>query len=241
MDAAVMKVGHEIIGIVANKLGHNEFSENLYAEKVLSVMKENGKINWALYGKKVMHMVKTPRFSASMLGTFDLQSDPVEKAKKERVVRRRAQLAEMKRPEKVVTLQKEEKGAQLLYSVKSQIEKEYVKRGYTPFPYYELILDRNDFMHTIDNAFHVAFLVRDGHIGLAVDENDNPIVYVPTKEQKKAKEQDKKTKQAVVGLTYATWVDAKEEYGQNEPILKLDRSEIMPQSQASQSQATQRY
>lgn len=242
MDAAVMKIGHEIVGFVASKLGHSEFSENVYAEKILGTIRDGSVMNWSLFAQKILHIAKTPRFSQPMLGTFDHQSDPVTKAKKERIVRRKAEIAEMKRPEKVVTLQKEEKGAQLLGLVKTQIEKEYVRRRHTPIPYYELILDPHNFMHTIDNAFQVAFLVRDAHIGLTVDENDDPLIYVPAKEQVKLKEHDKAgQKQAVVGIQYAKWLLAKQRYPHIiEPILKLDRAEFIPQSQASQYQTSQR-
>lgn len=241
MDAALMKIGHEIVGIVANKLGHSEFSENVYAGKVLGSISEGNVINWSLFAAKILHIVKIPRFSQPTLGTFNHQSDPVTKAKKERIVRRKATIAEMKRPEKVTTLQKEEKGAQLLSIVKAQIEKEYLRRRHTPIPYYELILDPDDFMHTIDNAFQVAFLLRDGFVGLALDGNDDPLVYVPTKEQMKLKESDKKTTQAVVGINYAKWLEVRDRFGQSgEPILKLDRAEFMSQSQATPSQATQR-
>ncbi|XP_063704194.1 non-structural maintenance of chromosomes element 4 homolog A [Culicoides brevitarsis] len=234
VDASVLKIGHEIVGNIAARLGHREFSEAAHAEKICSQIREGGKLNWNKYGEMIFDKIKCPRFGVSFLGTFDGQAEAMVHPKKERVMRQKAEIGEMKRPEKVTTLEKEEKGAQLLQQVRTQIESEYLRRGNVPFPYYELILDRDDFMHTVDNAFHVAFLVRDGHVGLACDENDDPIVYVPTKTQKQLKEHEKSTKQAIVGLNYGKWLKAKEHYGENEPILKLDRSELITSTQATQ-------
>lgn len=233
MDVTVMKIGHEIASTVVNKIGQNEFSEQVYAEKILNSIRDGNVLDWSAFGKRIIHIVKMPRFSQTMYGAFDIQSDPVMKEKKERVVRRKAVVAEMKRPEKVQNLQKEEKGVQIVALVKECIQKEHERRNHVPIPYYELIFDPDDFMHTIDNAFQVAFLVRDGAIGVTVGENKDPQVYVPSKEEQNLKKLEKKTTQTLIGLNYGKYLELKKRFSHmKEPILKLNRDhEKIPPSQ----------
>uniref|UniRef100_A0A336LPW4 Non-structural maintenance of chromosomes element 4 n=1 Tax=Culicoides sonorensis TaxID=179676 RepID=A0A336LPW4_CULSO len=231
MDATVMKMGHEILGTVANKLGHIEFAEEVYAAKVLEIVGDGRDRNWNLFGEKILKAMKVPRYTPTMLGTFDATTEPIMKSKKERIMRQKAAATEVKRPEKVSTLKKEEKGVELLSTVMKKIVEEYNRRK-APIHYYELILDPDDFMITIDNAFQVAFLVRDNRIGITLGDDNEPYVYVPTQEEIEVKKRDLKTTQGVVGLNYAKWMETKKMYPHiEEPILKINRGDFVPLSQ----------
>lgn len=227
MDAQVVKMSHELVGTVAQQMGQNDFSEDVYANKIMELIRnQSSKADWHLLTKQILHVTKRSRFTVSFLGIFDEQAEEKEKPKKERVVRQKAQLVEMKRPDKVQKLQREEKGAQIMNLVYEQIKSEYAKRR-APIPFYELVVDPEDFMGTVDNAFQVSFLVRDGSIGLVSDEGIEPYVVVTNPGEQAEKRQDGKTVQAVTGITVPKWKMMCELYGHQEPILKINRADFL--------------
>lgn len=52
----------------------------------------------------------------------------------------------------------------------------YESNNNEPLPYYQLIIDPENFMRTIHNAFQVSFLLRDGAVALEEDEDGYPTV-----------------------------------------------------------------
>lgn len=227
MDAQVVKMGHELVGSVAQQMGQNEFSEDVYASKVLQLIRnKSSKINWLLLTKQILHVPKRSRFAHSFLGMFDEEIEELVKPKKERPVRQKTLLVEMKRPDKVHKLQKEEKGAQIMNLVYQQIKSEYENRR-APISFYELVVDPEDYMGTVDNAFQIAFLVRDGVIGLVSGEGIEPYIVVTNPEEQSEKRQDAKTVQAITSITVSKWNTMCELYGQKEPILKINRTELL--------------
>lgn len=66
-------------------------------------------------------------------------------------------------------------------------------------PYYKLIIDPNNFMNTIHNAFQISFLFRDGVIALEEDEFGYPTVRIITESDKETF--DDRTHQMVSNLT----------------------------------------
>jgi non-structural maintenance of chromosomes element 4 len=135
----------------------------------------------------------------------------------------------------VEKLAKEEKGTNKLNLIMNQINRIYAERGQQPIYYYELITDPDDFMNTVDNAFQLSFLVRDGNIGLSLDEENCPIVRPITKSEQSQKATDSSTVQAIVSLDPKLWRDSIEMYNVQEPLLIVNREEPASQ-QVSQSQ-----
>jgi non-structural maintenance of chromosomes element 4 len=135
----------------------------------------------------------------------------------------------------VEKLAKEEKGTNKLNLIMNQINRIYAERGQQPIYYYELITDPDDFMNTVDNAFQLSFLVRDGNIGLSLDEENCPIVRPITKNRQSQKATDSSTVQAIVSLDPKLWRDSIEMYNVQEPLLIVNREEPASQ-QVSQSQ-----
>lgn len=66
-------------------------------------------------------------------------------------------------------------------------------------PYYQLIVDPDNFMNTVDNAFQVSFLFRDGTVCFELDEYDLPAVR-PVNNNEKVQQSDT-TYQCISSLT----------------------------------------
>jgi non-structural maintenance of chromosomes element 4 len=105
----------------------------------------------------------------------------------------------------------------------------YAERGNTPISYYELIIDPEDFMNTVDNAFQISFLVRDGNIGLGQDDKKNPTIRPVNKTEQSQKSADSTTVQCIVGLNPKMWREMINKYQIEEPLLVLNREEFLTQ------------
>ena len=94
------------------------------------------------------------------------------------------QQVEQTAPDTVAPSNHEEKRAQKLNQVLVQIKELYQNNGNQPIPYYKLIIDPNDFMITVDNAFQVSFLFRDKHLFMMNGEDGFPAVRIVEKREK---------------------------------------------------------
>lgn len=103
-----------------------------------------------------------------------------------------------KKPETVSRLQKEQKSAQKLNLVLKQINQLY-QQYKTAIPYYQLIVDPENFMNTVDNAFQVSFLFRDGTVYFEQDDFGLPAVRPVHKHEKDR--QNAETYQCISSLT----------------------------------------
>lgn len=99
--------------------------------------------------------------SCILLGTLT----PLEKKEinKKKPVRVKETQAQIKRPDNVVTIEKEEEGPEETVKMKEFISK-YYKIYRKPLDFFKLILHPNDFGKTIQNILQISFLVRDGKI-----------------------------------------------------------------------------
>lgn len=43
-------------------------------------------------------------------------------------------------------------------------------------PFYEFVIDPKSFTKTVENMFHVAFLVKDGYARITLDKNELPMI-----------------------------------------------------------------
>lgn len=247
IDVTVLKLGHDIVNTVARFMGEREFDGAAYAR---AIGQRFGSDEWDDVFKRIYEIPKVTFWKQSMLGTYvhDEVREAPQKAQKERVVRQKAKLTEMKRPDKVENLKREEKGAQLVSMIREKLAALYEERG--PLDYLELIIDPDDYMATVDNAFQVSFLIRDGFLGATITPNRKIKIHVISPRQQKAKEEDSKTIQAVMSLSVNKWKRACQIRRNARPLIDINRREFwrdvdgdesltqqQQQSQQSQSQS----
>nr|XP_002132004.1 non-structural maintenance of chromosomes element 4 homolog A [Ciona intestinalis]XP_009862466.1 non-structural maintenance of chromosomes element 4 homolog A [Ciona intestinalis] len=87
----------------------------------------------------------------------------------------------------------------------------FYKDDPSPIDYFELVVNPESYGHTIENIFHLAFLVKDGLVKIFLNENGLPVVepvnvrpddISPRKKGKKAK---KANNQVIVSLSMDEW------------------------------------
>lgn len=105
-----------------------------------------------------------------MLGAADIE--PKERIVKERQQRRRTVLSQEKKPETIQQLKRGDRGAEKVNILLKQLDVIFRANHRQPIPYYKLIIDPHDFMNTVENAFQMAFLARDGNIAIESSGSD---------------------------------------------------------------------
>lgn len=110
--------------------------------------------------------------------------------------------AEKTAPTLVTQLQKEEKNSQQLTTIITDINRIYKENNNKPIPYYKLIIDPNDFMNTVENAFQLSFLLRDNLIAIESNSMDKNLPYVrPLTKTERQLGEKAETTQAISTIT----------------------------------------
>lgn len=232
IDAQILKMAHDILGQVVSNSRSNQFiDEDLIGAVLSSFDTEQGIENWDKITREAAAVFLMSKHSQSLYGTFEHEPVVVQKEAKQRTQRQRTDFGEAKKPSTVDKLQRREKTAQKLNLIFNQIQKIYEQRR-NPIPYYELIIDPEDFMNTVDNAFQISFLIRDGRVALLNDANDEPIIRPTTQKENEQAQKMNETTQAIFGLNPKKWREMIERFQVDAPMLILDREELnMTQSQ----------
>lgn len=226
MDAQIVKMSHELMGSTADKIGNSEFNEAEFIAAIINkVTMQNGDTEFSELANHAVKCCRTSQFSVSLFGAFDFDAAPrPEKARKER----RQSKKLMGPPTKVVNvtqLEKRGKGAEKINIVRKRIVDVCRDLQTDSLPYYQLICHPHNFMKSIDIAFQISFLVREGTLGLK-KENGEPYVYLYNSEQTQQSTQSTQhpsdTVQCVMSLDTKTWQENIVKYAIKEPLLKCE-------------------
>lgn len=233
LDAQILKMSHDLMGSTADKMGNSDFSEDEFIIALTNAFTiDTGEHNFDKLSEIAIKCCKTSHYCVSMLGTFDLDAGPrPAKLRKERQ-RARAQVGEVKAPENVKQLVKSDKGAEKINIVRKEVQRICRQRKTDCIPYFELICSPQSFMKSVDVAFQVSFLIRDGFLGLKKI-NDEPYIYLfdpdPVSQQNQ-RGHASDTVQCVMSLDTALWKEKIGKFQIRSPLLKLDsheESEVM--------------
>lgn len=192
MDAQVMKMSHELLGTAIHTMDGAEFDDEQFVLAVLAFVRPDGGESaaaaadtsatdspapqWQRLVELAAPLCRTFRWSQCMLGTIDADDSTlvaVASQQRQRQQRRsntqtQSQLVQVQ-PVAVAALRAEEKPAQVLNLILKQLRQIFDQNGNVAIPYYQAVVDPLNFMHTVDNCFQVAFLFRDGHLMLGVN------------------------------------------------------------------------
>jgi len=104
----------------------------------------------------------------------------------------------------------EQKTDRLVNSTRKILETVYKKNGKKPVNYFEFVIDPSSFGNTVENMFHVSFLVKQRVCLLTVDEEIGLPFLEPVLGGRGGGEEDTVKNQAVISISYQDWLDLKE-------------------------------
>ncbi|CAH0698536.1 unnamed protein product [Spodoptera exigua] len=155
-----------------------------------------------------------------LFGTF-APTPPEQRPRAPRRQVERQQAVQLKEPEKVDRLEKQEEGSAMVTRVNRFINKWY-KQNNRPLSYFHAVLDPTSFSRSVENIYHVSFLVRDGKVSITLDnENGLPFITPLTPSQQ---ESDKSgEKQFIVSIDMRRWQDLVSAFDIHEPLMVLKK------------------
>ncbi|XP_059044904.1 non-structural maintenance of chromosomes element 4 homolog A [Achroia grisella] len=158
--------------------------------------------------------------SASLFGSFAPTPPELRPRQPRRRIERQQQAA-LKAPEKIDKLEKTEEGSEMVSRVNRFILKSYREGGQKPLSYFHVVLDPGSFSRTVENIYHVSFLIRDGKVSVQLDEKYGlPFMCpVPQDEQEGAGDEN----QFIVSVDIPRWQELIKEFRIKKPMMVLKR------------------
>ncbi|XP_047001908.1 EP300-interacting inhibitor of differentiation 3 [Schistocerca americana] len=129
--------------------------------------------------------------------------------------------SEKKRPENVTTLEKEETEIQKVLQRMIKVLHAESGKSKKPVSYFHFVVDPKSFSRTVENMFHVSFLVRDGVVLLTLDENNVPVlVPVSSSEIARREKTGITRKQLIIDITMDDWQYLIKEFDIQQPLFR---------------------
>lgn len=109
----------------------------------------------------------------------------------------------------------------------------FKNNGNKAIPYYLVVIDPSSFMNSVDNCFQMAFLFRDGHLFLDVDEEGLPLI-LPVLKHDRESSKYKQIQQLICTINPRLWTEMIERYQMSEPLLEINRDDLQASQAVSQ-------
>uniref|UniRef100_A0A1A9WIK5 Non-structural maintenance of chromosomes element 4 n=1 Tax=Glossina brevipalpis TaxID=37001 RepID=A0A1A9WIK5_9MUSC len=217
MDAHVLKKFHEVVsGILVTNTG---FNEKEYANALMSLINQDRQPDWNFLAVTAINVSRTVQTKTSMLGAADVE--PRERVLKLRQKYDKKEVAGEQRPKNVSKSKRKGRGTEKVNLVLKQLNSLFKASNWQPIPFYKLIIDPNNFMNTVENAFQISFLAQDGNIAIERGEDLYPQVRIA---QPKEIESKTDTTQAICSLNMSFCEDMIRFYEIKEAMLQLPES-----------------
>ncbi|XP_053614993.1 non-structural maintenance of chromosomes element 4 homolog A isoform X2 [Plodia interpunctella] len=168
--------------------------------------------------------VEFPRAAPSapfLFGAFSA-SAPAQRPRARRARRARLPNAALKAPENVDKLEKTEEGSEMVSRVNRFITKSYRNSG-RPLSYFHVVLDPASFSRTVENVYHVSFLVKDGLVSVQLDEEHGLPFITPVDQTQRERHNLSDENQFIVSIDMQRWQDMIEAFRIKEPMMVIKR------------------
>uniref|UniRef100_A0A7I5E5X4 Non-structural maintenance of chromosomes element 4 n=1 Tax=Haemonchus contortus TaxID=6289 RepID=A0A7I5E5X4_HAECO len=141
--------------------------------------------------------------------SFDVAPPASQVTKKERIKRAKdsQEAAVVLSSKSSISIDDEVSVAQELDKVRKALKRAWKEKPSVDF--FSFVIDPNDFSKSVENMFHISFLVKDGRVRLSVAENGLPVLLHVTNEERQRLHVDDRsaavTNQAIISFTYEMW------------------------------------
>lgn len=222
--ASVLSVCSQISKAQAQSLDTNlsSFDVQCFADGILNHIndEDNNRADWSILAKRASRMFKRAPVFSYMYGSFKPTELP-RKEPKERVKRQtnRVAAAEKKQPEKVSTVTATEEGNDKAVQHMKKVLKHYFKHnGNRPIGFFDCVLDPNSFHRTVENIFHISFLMKNNFCAVKQENGGLPYIHFVNPAQVNELNKGKKS-QCIVSISKELWETLVEVFGITEPMV----------------------
>eukprot|EP00842_Homolaphlyctis_polyrhiza_P001374 jgi/Hompol1/2237/HPOL_002159-RA len=172
-------------------------------------------MQWERLTPQLLRLSNRPLLSGFMYGAIAVQIK--QREKRQRTARLVKDPSKLRRPEELqeddIVQQENETSAsvQMLYTLLNTVE---------PIPFFRFILNPNSFSQSVENLFHLSFLIRDGLASLEQDDNDGELMLSTDSEPTEQDIQEGTVKiQQIMNFDMNMWEDAVKAYGIVDSII----------------------
>ncbi|XP_066211409.1 non-structural maintenance of chromosomes element 4 homolog A isoform X3 [Saccopteryx leptura] len=97
----------------------------------------------------------------------------------------------------------------------------------TPISFFDFVVDPHSFPRTVENIFHVSFIVRDGFARIKLDQDRMPIIEpVNHNEERDGIDQNSQIRnQGIIALSYRDWEEIVKTFEISEPVIAPGQSQ----------------
>ncbi|NXC29822.1 NSE4A protein, partial [Campylorhamphus procurvoides] len=160
---------------------------------------------WEKVGEEALkHFRRAPTFHY-MLGSF--KSDPpVAKQRIERQKKASREEAKRAMPAQLKKMEESHEEATEIERILGILQTLFENDPDTPISFFDFVIDPNSFARTVENMFHVSFLIRDGLAEIKLDDDELPVIE-PTKSREGVEynQESGVRNQVVMSLTQQEW------------------------------------
>ncbi|KAJ1525707.1 hypothetical protein ONE63_008918 [Megalurothrips usitatus] len=176
--------------------------------------------DWERLSQRTFTMFKrSPGFSY-MFGSFKPTQLPP-KEPKERAPRRQANraAAQKKEPEKVTNVQATDEGNdKAVQHLKKVLKRQFRSNGDQPIGFFDCVLDPHSFHHTVENIFHLSFLMKNNFCAVKQENGGLPYIHPVSASEVNDLQKGKKL-QCIVSISPEEWETLLQAFEIREPMV----------------------
>ncbi|XP_020027389.1 non-structural maintenance of chromosomes element 4 homolog A isoform X2 [Castor canadensis] len=184
--------------------------------------------SWKISGKTAENTFnKTHTFHfllGSIEGEFPVPKPRIDRPRKERTIEeQRAMPAQLKSMEESHQEATEKEVERILGLLQTYFRED----PDTPMSFFDFVIDPHSFPRTVENIFHVSFIIRDGFARIRLDQDRLPIIEpVNINEDSEGIDQSTQIRnQGIIALSYRDWEEIVKTFEISEPVISLGQSQ----------------
>nr|XP_044997537.1 non-structural maintenance of chromosomes element 4 homolog A [Jaculus jaculus] len=97
----------------------------------------------------------------------------------------------------------------------------------TPMSFFDFVVDPHSFPRTVENIFHVSFIIRDGFARIRLDQDRLPVIEPVNinEESERIDHNSQIRSQGIIALSYHDWEEIVKTFEISEPVIALSQSQ----------------
>jgi len=215
MDAQLLKHLSRLCRQQAEQMSANiaQFRPEEYAERLIASMRGEGgqklvRRKWIMLGQQAKLRFKRSPFLTYMNGALDtIPPPPKEKKTKDPKSRQATKVSDLKETTATVLAEAEKsenQTEQMVTHVFKCLIARYREAGKKAINYFQFVLDPHCFGTSIENIFHVSFLVKEGKAAISIDQETKLPFIIPKSSKNKSDNEEGKN-QVVMNMSMGDW------------------------------------